>query len=408
VNVAPYGNGGLLLTGNLYGAAKIDFGCGPISAPKGAGGMYVARLDACRSCVWTRAVDGATPAQITAGAGTVVVVGSFTSSADFGNGSVISSPGTAGFVANFSSGDGTFQWASVFGGLDASSTSSLEGVAVDGLGNLLVDGTFSGTLDTGVQMLTSGAGSAMFALKITTPHAAVVWSKSFGPNASAHGATTDADGDLVIAGDFFETPIDFGCGTLQGQPTSFFQPVVVALRPDGSCRFSRWFKDDAAGRAYRIATSPAGGFAVTGSTDGAIDFGQGTEPFVGFQGVFVASLDADGSARWGKAFAFAGGSGTAINAAGDVFLSGVAAGPLDLGSGPVSGQPLFVLAFDATGASRWTRTWPEGSLGEIGTLARDDAGRVVFGGGFGGKADFGCGTASTSAEEDTFLVELAP
>ncbi len=86
--------------GSLVGPDAVDFGCGALSEPFDARGMFVAKLDACRACTWSRGIHGASLVRVVVNAsGNVVVAGNFGGgSVDLG-GTVLTSSGMAGFVA---------------------------------------------------------------------------------------------------------------------------------------------------------------------------------------------------------------------------------------------------------------------------------------------------------------------
>ncbi len=180
-----------------------------------------------------------------------------------------------------------------------------------------------------------------------------MWARSFGPNVTAGGVATDGAGDLLFTGDF-ETPVDFGCGTLEGMSYQFFQPFVVALDEGGACRYSRWLHVDGAAEAYGIVADAAADVVVTGTWNGDLDLGGAPIPATGNMDVFVAALHPDGSLRWGKGFGNAGGGSVTMNGAGDVFFGG----------GFSRGRPTSAVARSALSRTSSSRLWaPTGATG---------------------------------------------
>jgi hypothetical protein len=298
--------------------------------------------------------------------------------------------------------DGAPRWARAFGG-DSTSSCSPNGVAVDPSGDVLVAGTFTGSIGFGDQTLASGAGAAAFVGKLG-PDGTPAWVKSFGPNLWAEGLATDATGRVLLSGSY-EMPVDFGCGVLPGQPSQDEQPYVVAFDPGGGCTWSRWFPTGV-GHAYAIATDASSNIYVGGSYEGSIDVGGGPIPDEADPASFVAALDPTGALRWGQGFSgvFAN---PAVDVAGNVFLVGDALGPSnDLGIGPA---PLFVAALGPSGSLRWVEPLSMPSPGGMtsGAIAASAASGVVIGGGIGGTIDLGCGPLTSTSQQDVFLAALA-
>jgi hypothetical protein len=182
-------------------------------------------------------------------------------------------------------------------------------IAVDGEGDIVVDGTFQGTLDLGAGPLTSSSGiGELFVAKLDcTGHA--IWSKSY-PHA--------------------QEPSTFEGDT---------QPLSLAVGADGT-------------------------IVVTGSYAGPLDLGNG--PFEGLGG-FVLALDASGGTRWARHFEGKQGPteahGAALDATGNVYVTGVAEGHADLGEGPLGDAASFhgfLAKLDATGATQWLEVLDEG------------------------------------------------
>ena len=98
-------------------------------------------------------------------------------------------------------------WSKRFG--DASSQFA-RAVAVDTLGNSIVTGFFSGSVDLGGGALTSAGGYDIYLAKLA-PTGAHVWSKRFGDNSeqAVQGVAVDGNGNVIIAG-YFEGAVDFG------------------------------------------------------------------------------------------------------------------------------------------------------------------------------------------------------
>src|SRR3989442_13214030 len=103
------------------------------------------------------------------------MTGRVESSVDFGGG-VVCPPGAV-FVSKYSP-TGTPVWAKCLGGTLGGGTG--RGVAVDGNGNVLVTGQFSGTIDFGTGPVRSAGATDIFLAKFSAA-GAPLWPKGFGP-----------------------------------------------------------------------------------------------------------------------------------------------------------------------------------------------------------------------------------
>jgi hypothetical protein len=399
--------GNVVLVGNVFGPEPVDFGCGPQSAADGESGTFVAKLDRCRVCVWSRIFGGAAAVDVgVSGSGDVVAAGSFGGGTLDLGGAVVTSPGPAAFVVALGE-DGAPLSAHAFGGEGA--TSQASGVAVDASGAFVVAGNFLGSIDFGGTALTSVDAPSGFVGELD-PSGVAKWSRSLGANAQTTALAIDTSGNVLVTGSF-ETPIDLGCGTLTGLPNHYLQPFVVKLDATGACVWSRWLEDPDSAHGGDIATDAASNVVVTGSFSGAIDLGGGPMPSTSSSSnMFIATLRADGGFVWGKGFGHVMGLRVATNGAGDVFFNGLLQSKAaDFGGGPVGDMDaLFIASLDAAGNHRWSKAFSTGGVsGSIGPIAADASSRVLLAGGIGGAIDFGCGSRTSTSDLDVFLAELA-
>jgi hypothetical protein len=93
-------------------------------------------------------------------AGSVILAGSATGLADYGNGWYIGGGTANAFIAKYSN-TGAYQWANVFGGSGNSSTS----VSIGAGSRVLATGTFGGSVNFGCGQLTSQGGLDGFVVR---------------------------------------------------------------------------------------------------------------------------------------------------------------------------------------------------------------------------------------------------
>ena len=150
------------------------------------------------------------------GSGNVVVTGLFEGTVDFGGGG-LTSVGRYDrhdiFVAKFSGANGSHLWSKRFGSADFFDAGV--GVALDSSGNVVVTGWFTGTVDFGGDNLTSAGIDDVFVAQFSGADGSHLWSKRFGStgNDEGLGVAVDGSGNVVVTG-YFTGTVDFAGGGL--------------------------------------------------------------------------------------------------------------------------------------------------------------------------------------------------
>jgi hypothetical protein len=263
--------------------------------------------------------------------GNVIIAGSFSGTLAFGAITLLSAGASDIFVAKFGP-DGAPIWAKSFGN---AKDQSARGVAADAQGNVVVVGQFVGTVNFGGANLTSTGPNFddAFLVKLG-PQGTHLWSKKFGDINSQvpHGVAVGPTGDIAMVGDF-QTNMTFDAIAINsfGDTDAF----VAVFDSSGTAKWAKAFGDTAAQSAHAVTFDSAGNVLVTGDTSGAMDFGAGALPLVGTQDAWTAKLSAAGSTTWGKLHGAskASGEGIGADATGNVFLTGDHVGKIDFGSG---------------------------------------------------------------------------
>ena len=210
-SVAADQNGNVIVTGTFWGTA--DFGGVPITSA-GKSDLFIAKFGGIGSHQWSKGFgspgydDGSSVA--VDNDGNVLVAGSFSGTADFGGGPLISAGGQDIILAKFGAA-GNHVWSRRYGDdLDQTGT----GVAVDGDGNVLVTGALAGAVNFGGGPHASAGGSDVFLAKLD-PLAAHQWSQRFGNASNQAGVSVCAGlGGNVIATGYFAGTSDFGGGSM--------------------------------------------------------------------------------------------------------------------------------------------------------------------------------------------------
>lgn len=406
--------GNILITGSFE--STLDLGGGPLVSA-GDWDIFVAKYDASGTHLWSKRFGGTARNlswdMVVDGAGNIVVTGTFQGTVDFGGGPLTSAGEFDIFVAKFDA-SGTHLWSKRFGDTGGDYGN---GVAVDGAGNVLVTGSFRGTVDFGGGSLTSGANADIFVAKYDAS-GAHLWSNRFGyagstlyGSDSGESIAVDGSGNVVVTGYFSDT-IDFGGGPLVSAGSADI--FVAKFDPNGVHVWSR--RSGSASpldAGHDVTVDGSGNVLVTGDFEGTVDFGGGPVTSAGDWDIFVAKYDANGTHLWSKRFGdpdFDRGKHIAVDGAGNVAVTGMFKGVVDFGGGPINeagGEDIFVVKFDASGAHLWSRRFGDPANDMDGGIAVNGAGDILVTGSFQGTVDFGGGPLTSAGDHDVFVVKLS-
>ncbi len=340
------------------------------------------------------------------GSGNAVMTGRIESSVDFGGGVVC--PPTAVFVSKYSQ-SGAAMWSKCLGGDLGGGTG--RAVAVDGNGNVLVTGKFSGTVDFGTGPITSAGATDIFLAKYSAA-GDPVWSRAFGGgmNDAGNGVAVDRGGNVVLIGTAGGGS-DFGGGPIMANGYSI---VVAKFSPTGAHLWSKGIGDSFSNSGNAVAVDPSGNIAVTGAFSGPADFGGGVLTSAGVD-IFLAKLSPTGghlwSRRFGSALAVHAGNGVACDGSGNVLVTGSFENSIDLGAGWTTSfahKDVFVAKYSPAGAYLWSRL-AGGLYDDAGRgIAVDRSGKVVVTGTFQAAVNFGTGSLISAGRTDIFVARYSP
>lgn len=442
-------------TGGAVGTTTASSG-GSTTTSSGTGGSS----SPCPVDSWARRYgdteDQFAEALVVDGACNLYVAARVTSAVDFGNGPLQGAKFYAGTTLAKLNSTGEAVWSTWI----ESSTGNLSiaGLALDSEGNLILTGTFKGTFDLGLGPVAAGANGSVHVAKLD-PLGHALWVRQYeatnGFNAYGSHVVADAAGDLVITGAFNGT-VDFGTGPLTSVGQDIF---ILKLDASGATRWSERFggPGNTLDQVASVAVGPGREIVVTGTYQGALDFGTGPLS-QSSGGTFLAILDEGGKAIWSRNLSgtvcgfnscplqvavepsgriVIAGSSTAavvdptkspaivrivVDALGEVvsqhepsgfFVHGIArekGGDWFL-TGAIDGG--IVTRIDENGNVIWTR----GTLGPVSTfdyarggraIALDPAGNLLVAGSFSGTIDLGSGPLASAGKHDIFIAKLSP
>lgn len=262
-----------------------------------------------------------------------------------------------------------------------------------------------------VRTLLAAVAAAALSLVITSAHAAApthLWSKPFGSTLfdSGQAVAVDAAGNVFISG-FFNGTVDFGGGPLVSAGVADI--FLAKYNARGEHQWSKRFGGTLDDRGTSIAIDASGNVALTGYFQGTINFGLGNLVSIGGFDVFLARFTTHGahltSARYGSTGPDAG-LAIAADASGNVFLTGYSGGLANFGGASLvngGGNDFFVAKYNGSGAHVWSMSF--GSPGnETGNaIAVDVLGTVLTTGVFSNTVDFGGGLLASAGGFDIFV-----
>ncbi|HVE66119.1 MAG TPA: nucleotide-binding protein, partial [Thermoanaerobaculia bacterium] len=180
---------------------------------------------------------------------------------------------------------GGFLWAQRFGG---TGDDVLNDLAVDSMGDVAIAGKFQTTISLGGVILTSAGGDDAVAAKFSGSTGGHVWSKRFGAASGdiATGVAVDGANNVVVAG-YFSGAVDFGGGTLSSLGVDVF---VAKYAPSGAHLSSRKFGGADTQICDGVGAAANGAITLAGFFMGTIDFGTGLKTAAGGFDAFLAGV----------------------------------------------------------------------------------------------------------------------
>lgn len=304
-----------------------EMGGQSLVAPKNARNIFLAQYDAGGLVQWARKAGGDKMDTPTGTAvdpqGNLYITG-YSSSSNAAFGSYFLTNQTPSytdlFLAKYDS-QGLAQWAlSATGTRDDASRA----VAIDADGNIVIVGDFSSpTLTLGNQAITNVGGTDLFVAKLT-PQGQLLWAQSAGYSATHEGnaVAVDAAKNVYIAGKFWGTT---RFGTNEFDSHFDHDTFLAKYSSNGELQWARQLNSFSVTVARNLAVDADNNVLMAGYLDQTCDFDEFTLIAHGAQDVFVAKFNPMGKVLWAKNF---GGPGTetprslAVDRANNVYVVG--------------------------------------------------------------------------------------
>lgn len=224
-------------------------------------------------------------------------------------GSNIASNGSYDIYVSKLDAAGNNVWVRRIGGTQADQSRSL---VVDGLGNVIVAGTFTGTVDfdpgSGIVNLTSAGGNDGFILKLDS-NGNFIWVVQVGGtgNDTMLGLATDVSGNLYSTGGFASPTVDFdpGTGVFNLTSSGGYDSFVQKLDASGNFVWAKAVEgsNDAAG--WAVAVDGGGNVYTGGLFNGTVDLDPSSSVTIsatsagGYDG-YIQKLTSNGDYVWAQ------------------------------------------------------------------------------------------------------------
>jgi hypothetical protein len=243
-------------------------------------GVEVFKFSPSGATVWTKFVNTRSPysGDLTVDAvGNVFVAAKFNGTVDFDPSSrirnVSSGASEAAFVLKLTT-KGDFSWVSPITSLSTTSLVTANSLALDGGGNIIVGGQYSGSVDfdpsNGMTTLPTGGG---FITKLSST-GALVWAKAVeSRSATVNTLAVDALGSIYATGQFVRT-VDLDPGAGMQTRTSVGSSDIFALKLGSDGNFVWGMAIGGTGWDFGrgIAVDTAGTVYLAGTYRGTVDF----------------------------------------------------------------------------------------------------------------------------------------
>ena len=440
----PYGNGsvqsarvmtadaeGNAIVAGVYAYEEIMTG-GMMLPAANEEDTFVAKLSPDGAVLWSRNIGGAGNQTVNRVAvdpkdGSIVVAGGFTQSLDVMGCASIQNPGASDvFIVKLSSDDGSCAWSRAFGdGWDQSAFS----VAVDAAQNIVLTGTFTGTLDFGQPTapltivddpMVNGDFAEIFVARLDKDGkplgSRAIGDAPFNPAEITLGLTVDTSNDVLITGAFE------GALAMTSEPIYNEGPLDLFLaKLTGDSLQSVWWHTsgdkDKIQVGRQVVADASNNIYFGGYFASDIKLGGGVIKAGPDLDAFIAAIDPSGTLIWGKRIGGIGGQDVvslAIDGNEDLLLGGSFNGVLDfddggtlIGSDVMPGQTLdaFIAKLRPDGERIWS--FQGTGLESQYTLAVAPAPNGVYAAGWiQNTATFGAQSVTSAGAEDAFVLKL--
>ncbi len=395
--------------GNVYvvGHGSATWGA-PVRAFSTGDDAFVAKFDSSGNLLWNTFLGGAGTWDHANGitvdaSGNVYVTGE--SNANWGSPVRAYTGGNDAFVAKLNGTTGALTWNTFLG---SGSNEWSYGIAVDGSGNVYVDGASLGSWGSPVRAFTVSAGNAdAFVAKLNSS-GVLTWNTFLGGTGSdgAQGLALDGSGNVYVAG--YTGTASWG-SPLRAYSGGFDTTAAKLNGTTGALTWNTFMGGAGYEVAQSIALDGSGNLYLSGYGDST--WGSPIQAYGG--GVYDASvikLTSAGALSWNT---FLGGSGEdraygiAADSSGNVDVAGYSGttwgSPWRAYSG--GGQDAFVAQLTSSGSRNWNAFFGTAGTDQASAVAVDGSGNIYLGG--NSAATWGSPVRAYTSGTDGFVTKIS-
>lgn len=328
----------------------------------------------------------------------VFVTGNFSSTLSAGSTTLNNSDGTAdGYVIKYNS-NGTILWGSRIYADGAGTNVNPYHVVSDNLGNIIVSGTYTGTIKIENSTLTELGSADVFVAKYDA-NGNFLWAKSFGGTDVEYMGlvSTDADNNIYLTGEFHSNPTELNNMSIP-LTTDDGSTLLAKLDADGVTQWAYFYggvtgasysdswpvdiRTDAAGNSYLWGWCPNN--SIFGSYTLTNTFTDGTYSY------YLTKINNTGTVVWAKGiyeklYGFNYGDCLDLDKYGNIYVGGHIRDSISIEDSIITRQGLldmFIAKYDNDGNFKWFTDVPlmynnANSLNVVAALDND----VVYVGG---------------------------
>ncbi|MDO9001804.1 MAG: T9SS type A sorting domain-containing protein [Bacteroidota bacterium] len=325
LSIAADGNGNVYVTGYFYSPV---FTLGTFTLTNnGVGDAFIAKFDGSGNEIWLKNYGGANEDNGNGicinNSGDIFVTGFFRSSTIvFGTYTLTNTGADDIYIAKLDlSGNTIWAKSAVGSGVDVGNS-----VAADNNGNVFITGFFSSpsiALDT--YSLTNLGGSDIFVAKYDAL-GNTLWAERVGGiyNDKGYSVAADLNGNVILTGTFFSPSVTLSTFTITNNGD--FDFFVAKYNGSGNVVWAKGEGSSSDDTGYGVVTDLIGDIYVTGHFHSpSITLGTYTLSNAGIGDLYVLKYDANGNAIWAQSAGGTsddGSSGIAVDASGNVFVTG--------------------------------------------------------------------------------------
>jgi hypothetical protein len=423
--VVDNSNGDIYSFGDFEGI--VSFGGEPLAAELSdplKQDLVVAKHDRYANPIWSRRFgDNSTQRALEMaidGDGNIVFLGRIYGTIDFGGGTLEASGGNDIVIFKLD-GEGNHLWSKIFGGNEPDRPARL---AFDAEANVILTGTFTGTIDFGVAEYVSRGQRDAFVAELDADTGEPTFAMQIGGTGDDYGFGVDVDqnGDVVIAGRFGS---ELEVGNQMLTAAGDLDIYLARLDDAGQVLWAQSFGGLGRDEIHDLRLQKNGDIVLLGAMSDSVDFGGGPLISAGVRDIFLATLDGQGKHSWSASYGDAldqfETDGTdswltlSLDADSNIYIGGSLYGVLDFGAGDplvAKNEKPDVFHAQFSGAGDYIGGRHFGGTGsDFGhDIAVTESGHVLYVGRSGStQLDTGeAGILDNAPRSDGFLVKLAP